>query len=133
MTKQCVPTIGEAIGAGQRTFRPHPKERTRKSQRGNTTSNLVRSTMMKMNKTQKDMMDKFLDRLEQIVYYYNNEVFEELAYSLTANESKVIVLANNGELCGGLLFEVLSLTYAYRGSVAIYAEKEKPYIAIKLF
>lgn len=71
-----------------------------------------------------------LKRLEEIVAYYNEEVFEEPQYSLTWNDEKAIVLGHEGDICNGILLEIVALAYVYRARVEVYAHDSAPYLEI---
>lgn len=71
-----------------------------------------------------------LKRLEEIVTYYNQEVFAKPQYSLTANDDKVIILGYEGDICSGLLLEVTALAYAHHRYVTVRAQEGKPYLEI---
>lgn len=69
-------------------------------------------------------------RLEEIVTYYNEEVFEEPQYSLTMNDEKAIILGHEGYICNGILIEIIALAYAYGARVEVYAHDSAPYLEI---
>lgn len=69
-------------------------------------------------------------RLEEIVAYFNEEVFAEPQYSLTWNDEKAIVLGHEGDICNGILIEIIALAYAYGARVEVYAHDSAPYLEI---
>lgn len=74
-----------------------------------------------------------LKRLEEIVTFYNEETFAKPQYSLTANDEKAIVLGYEGDICNGLLMEIVALAFAYHARVDVFANDGKPYLEIQLY
>lgn len=74
-----------------------------------------------------------LKRLEEIVTCYNEEIYKEPRYSLTANDRKAIVLGFKGDICNGMLMEIVALAFAYNARVDVSAHDGKPFLEIQLY
>ncbi len=73
-----------------------------------------------------------INRLEEIVSFYNQEYFEEPQYSMTCNDEKAIIYGHEGDICHAFMLDVVALCYAYHLPFTIYAHDSAPYIEIQL-